>query len=204
MNTVEEYINGKEVVLFGGSPDFDNPDLQNPVVVSVNNHFMWQEGKGRYGYTNGVYHGSGYGGMIAGFMNQPPKELKFVCQNAASPYGQALKGWASNMGYTYYPYATNEVERHEIGVDPGAYEEEFKPLIEVCSHPFTGVLAAYHLLSMNPKKLYLTGFTFYSNAKESIKGGKRGEHDIEQNKKGMELVLNDDRCEPDEFLQKSL
>jgi len=138
------------------------------------------------------------------FMNRPPTNLRLLCQNAGGAYRDSMRAWAKLKGIEYFAYGNLDAPRHKIGLDPAVYEDTFKPLTDVCSHPFTGVLAAFHLLQFPIKSLYLSGFSFYSGRDDTIKNGKRGEHDIEQNKQAMRNVLDDERAKPDAILLENL
>jgi len=201
---IRELVADQDVVLWGGAPEYELPSISTPFVVSINNHYFWQEGKGKYGYTSAVYHGGCIAGIMAAFMNQPPQNLEFVCQNSGSPYGESMKPWATAKGIGYYGYASRPAEKLMRGTPPEAYNKEFRPLIQVVQQPFTGVLAAYHLLRFNPKRLYICGMNFYANAPTTIVEGKRGEHNIEDNKQAMRAILDDKRAIPDKFLSESL
>lgn len=204
---IGEFVKGRDVILFGGAETIEPPDLDNPFIVRVNNHYQWQQGQGKYNWTDGVYHGAGYDGMIVEFMNVPPKGLKFVAQNMGHVKA-SLKAWASRKNIYYADYGKGEGEEREKGVDPKKYEPVFGPLIEMCEQPFTGVLAAYHLLQFPIKSLHLTGFSFYKGREHvnTERDGKsyRGEHCLEDNKTAMRAILNDRRCKTDRLLHDSL
>jgi hypothetical protein len=212
-STIEEIVGGRDVILFGGSDKFEVPKVSEPVIVRTNNHYLWQQDPSKqpdgYPWTDGVYHGAGFGGLLGMFMNVPPKGLKFIAQNCGHPYRSGLKTWAERQGVAYFGYAGLPGDRLEKGVDPKKYEPIFDPLIKICSQPFTGVLAAFHLLTFPIKNLYLTGFTFYEG-REHVNRTKedgqvyRGEHNIEDNRKAMKGFLNDRRCKPDRFLSACL
>ena len=210
--TIEEVVGGRNVILFGGADKYEIPKVSNPVIIRTNNHYLWQEDPhkmpGGYPWTDGVYHGAGFGALLAMFMNVPPKKLKFVAQNCGHPYKSGLRPWCKRKGIAHFSYASRPGEIRETGLDPKKYEPIFKPLIEICEQPFTGVLAAFHLLTFPIKSLYLTGFTLYSGREHvnKVKDGKvyRGEHSLEENRQAMERMLNDRRCKPDRLLLDSL
>lgn len=210
---IEEVVAGRDVILFGGADKFKVPKVVNPVIVRTNNHYLWQQDPqkmlGGYNWTDGVYHGAGFGGLLSMFMNIPPKGLRFIAQNCGHPYGSGLKTWAQKNGVAYFGYAGLGGERLPKGIDPRKYEPIFDPLIKICSQPFTGVLAAFHLLTFPIKSLYLTGFTFYQgreHVNKTKEDGRvyRGEHSLEDNKLAMRKIINDSRCKPDKFLSNSL
>jgi hypothetical protein len=204
---LEKFIEGRDVILFGGSPSYSIPPLLSPAIIRTNTHHIWQEDPRKvpegFRYTDGVYFGANISGFIAMFMNRPPQKLKFLCQNAGAHYKRAMEAWAGRRGIAYKAYATEPAELLERGVDPAAYEAEYQPLIEVVKQPFTGVFAAYDLLRHNPKSLHLTGFDFYRET-DTIKEGKRGEHSIDENLEAMRMICTDGRVKPDGILSDCL
>jgi hypothetical protein len=205
---MKDIVTGRDVLLIGGSPTYEIPEIKDQIIVRINNHHLWQTDPMRCpdgpSHTDGVYHGAGLPGLIAMFMNVPPDGLRFICQQAGTQYRNNMEGWAKMRGIKYFPYGTCPAERLERGVDPAAFEPVFKPLLEICKFPFTGVVAAFHLLTLPIKSLALTGFDFYRSSHYTHKDNKRGEHEISHNKKAMEMILGDSRARPDRILQDSL
>ncbi|MEB3330805.1 MAG: hypothetical protein VKQ33_16405, partial [Candidatus Sericytochromatia bacterium] len=214
LSGIGQFVEGKDVILYGGANTARGPKLDSPFIVRTNNHHLWQQDNYKcedgYTETHGVYHGTGYSALFAQFCNVSPNGLKFIAQNMGHKK-PSFAVWARARGIYYTGYAEVEggVER-ERGVDPVRYEKVFAPLIKICPQPFTGVLAAFHLLSFPIKSLHLTGFDFYqgrehlNNTKEDGRQY-RGEHSLDDNKQAMkELVLNDSRCKPDGLLLDSL
>lgn len=215
LSGIGDFVEGKNVILYGGAPsangsfyDEDSP----PVVVRTNNHYLWQQDQSKcsdgIGWTDGVYHGSGYTGLFAQFVNVPPLGLKFIAQNMGHRK-PSFATWARREGVYYANYGSFQGQEWERGVDPAKYEDVFKPLIKVCEQPFTGVLAAFHLLNFPIKSLYLTGFDFYigrEHVNNIREGGReyRGEHSLDDNREAMRRVLDDRRCKPDGLLRDSL
>jgi hypothetical protein len=211
LDGIGEFVTGRDVILYGGAASARGPKLEDPFIVRVNNHYLWQQCNRKcddgYNWTDGVYHGSGYSGLFAQFVNVPPAGLKFVAQNMGHKKPN-FSSWARGQGVYYASYAERDGEDRERGVDPEKYEEVFAPLIEVCEQPFTGVLAAFHLLTFPIRSLHLTGFDFYEGREHVNKerDGKwyRGEHSLEDNREAMRRILKDDRSRPDKLLSQSV
>lgn len=212
LDGIGSFVQDKDVILYGGANTARGPKLDNPFIVRINNHYLWQQDNSKcddgYTETHGVYHGCGYAGLSAQFLNIPPNGLKFVAQNMGHRKPR-FAAWARSQKVYYTSYAERDGEEFERGVDPEKYEEVFSSLIEVCPQPFTGVLAAFHLLTFPIKSLHLTGFDFYAgreHVNKTKEDGReyRGEHSLDDNKAAMREILNDTRCQPDRLLLDSL
>lgn len=198
---IEDYVRDRDVILIGGGPKIYIPEIENLVVVRVNSHHQYQEAlENGPKYTDICFFGGTLPGLIAGFMNVPPTNLKYLFQNAAGATGRSMETWAKWGGVEYEAWGSLPAEKLERGIAENQWEPRYKPLIEICSQPFTGTIALCVLSKLPFNKLYLTGFDFFKDEK----GPTRGEHNLEENRAVFSTLCKDPRIEPDPYVSEYL
>lgn len=189
---IDSIIKERDVILFGGSPEAFGPKLDNPVVVRVNNHHLWQEREDRvadgYNWTDISYFGASLSGLLAMFMNMKPNKLKLVCQDLGDTPRGSMAVWASMRKIGYRPYRSHA---------------DYPPLNKIVKRPFSGVFAAWDILEHNPRSLHITGMDFYKKT-DTVKDGYRGEHEISGNIEAMRRIIEDERVHTERVLRESL
>jgi hypothetical protein len=187
-----DILEGRKVCLIGGSPSYVPPCEKEDhyFYVWVNNHWL---------DNTHMPCGAVYASGAEPPLGEYPDTVKYISAAIDTNYSAAWWHYADRKGFKIFPHTY----KRYFAPNPYGPEHEWVNRLygEIETKPFSGILAAQHLLFYPIEELYITGMTFYYCPERGKHPYKRGPHLIEPQRNWLARTAQaDQRIRFDPFL----